>query len=149
MLGTSTVLLHELKNSGKQSIIYKQDGLHELLQNRSLRIVFNNQSKLTIDIKGRMRLKLSSPNPDGRTAGFITLSTWGFDITNIPGSSESTPFHTASFKMLQNQKVIKRNYHIMISHSDLHLGQQHVIITQLSIFTDNEYHQSINCSLYR
>ena len=104
MLGTSSVLLHELKNSGKQSIIYKQDSLHEI-KNRSLRIVFNNQSKLTIDIKGRMRLKLSSPNPDGRTAGFITLSTWGFDITNIPGSSESTPFHTASFKKLQNQKV--------------------------------------------
>ena len=53
-----------------------------------------------------MRLKLSSPNPDGRTAGFVTLSTWGFDITNIPGSSESTPFHTASFKKFQNEKVL-------------------------------------------
>ena len=58
-----------------------------------------------INYVGRTRLKLSSPNPDGRTAGFVTLNTWGFDDSNFSGSTDSTPLHTASFKKLQNQKV--------------------------------------------
>jgi hypothetical protein len=53
----------------------------------------------------RTRLKLSSPNPDGRTAGFVTLNTWVFDNIKIPGSTDSTPLHTASFNQFQKQKV--------------------------------------------
>ena len=40
----------------------------------------------------RMRLKLDSPNPDGRTAGFVTLISWMFD-SKIPASTDSTPVH--------------------------------------------------------
>ena len=40
----------------------------------------------------RIRLKLESPNPDGRTAGFITINTWMFDL-KIPASTDSTPVH--------------------------------------------------------
>ena len=35
---------------------------------------------------GRIRLKLESPNPDGRTAGFVTLNAWSFD-SKIPAST--------------------------------------------------------------
>ena len=28
----------------------------------------------------RIRLKLESPNPDGRTAGFVTITSWMFDL---------------------------------------------------------------------
>jgi hypothetical protein len=42
---------------------------------------------------GRSRLKLESPNPDGRTAGFVTLNCWNFDDSRIPGSTDSTPVH--------------------------------------------------------
>ena len=41
---------------------------------------------------GRIRLKLESPNPDGRTAGFVTLNAWSFD-SKIPASTDSTPVH--------------------------------------------------------
>ena len=40
----------------------------------------------------RIRLKLESPNPDGRTAGFITINSWMFDL-KIPASTDSTPVH--------------------------------------------------------
>ena len=46
------------------------------------------------ELKGqqRLRMKLESPNPSGRTAGFITLTTWFFD-SKIPASTDSTPVH--------------------------------------------------------
>ena len=40
----------------------------------------------------RIRLKLESPNPDGRTAGFVTITSWIFDL-KIPASTDSTPVH--------------------------------------------------------
>ena len=43
----------------------------------------------------KMRLKLESPNPDGRTAGFVTLNATFFD-TKIPASTDSTPVHRPS-----------------------------------------------------
>ena len=46
----------------------------------------------------RIRLKLDSPNPDGRTAGFVTLTTWMFEA-KIPASTDSTPVHRPSPKL--------------------------------------------------
>ena len=54
---------------------------------------------LTVDhgsfFLGRIRLKLESPNPDGRTAGFVTLTSRTFD-PKLPGSTDSTPVHKPS-----------------------------------------------------
>ena len=50
----------------------------------------------------RIRLKLDSPNPDGRTAGFVTIATWMFE-TKIPASTDSTPVHRPSPIMMQNE----------------------------------------------
>ena len=58
---------------------------------------------------GRTRLKLSSPNPDGRTAGFVSLTTWGFDIMKIPASTDSTPLHSVSTKLYSVQNVPNAN----------------------------------------
>ena len=60
---------------------------------------------INFTLTGRTRLKLSSPNPDGRTAGFVTLNCWTFDITKIAGSTDSTPLHSASYQEAQVQKV--------------------------------------------
>ena len=43
----------------------------------------------------KMRLKLDSPNPDGRTAGFVTLNACFYD-NRIPASTDSTPVHRPS-----------------------------------------------------
>ncbi len=40
-------------------------------------------------------MKLNSPNPDGRTAGFVTLATKSFE-SKIPGSTDSTPVHCSN-----------------------------------------------------
>ena len=61
---------------------------------------------------GRSRLKLESPNPDGRTAGFVTLNCWTFDNTKFAGSTDSTPLHSASHKV----KYRKTNY--VLSNTD-------------------------------
>ena len=47
--------------------------------------------------EAKMRLKLESPNPDGRTAGFVTLNA-GFYDSKIPASTDSTPVHRPSPK---------------------------------------------------
>ena len=47
--------------------------------------------------EGRTRLKLNSPNPDGRTAGFVTLATKSFE-SKVPGSTDSTPVHKSNVK---------------------------------------------------
>ncbi|XP_023330385.1 type II inositol 3,4-bisphosphate 4-phosphatase [Eurytemora carolleeae] len=41
----------------------------------------------------RLRLRLDSPNPDGRGAGFVTLHSWVGEAEG-GGSTESTPSHT-------------------------------------------------------
>ena len=41
----------------------------------------------------RVRLKLESPNPDGRGAGFITVTSWSVEREN-GCSTNSTPSHT-------------------------------------------------------
>ena len=43
----------------------------------------------------KMRLKLESPNPDGRTAGFVTINATFYD-SRIPASTDSTPVHRPS-----------------------------------------------------
>eukprot|EP00095_Tigriopus_kingsejongensis_P011180 maker-scaffold456_size166325-snap-gene-0.28 protein:Tk11180 transcript:maker-scaffold456_size166325-snap-gene-0.28-mRNA-1 annotation:"type i inositol- -bisphosphate 4-phosphatase-like" len=43
---------------------------------------------------GRSRLKLESPNPEGRNAGFVTINAWTFEV-KVPGSTDSTPYHTS------------------------------------------------------
>lgn len=48
-----------------------------------------------LNVIGRTRLKLNSPNPDGRTAGFVTLTTKSFE-SKIPGSTDSTPVHKSN-----------------------------------------------------
>ena len=45
-----------------------------------------------IFFSGRIRLKLESPNPDGRTAGFVSLVSRSFE-PKLPGSTDSTPVH--------------------------------------------------------
>ncbi|CAB4066700.1 unnamed protein product [Lepeophtheirus salmonis] len=42
---------------------------------------------------GRVRLKLESPNPEGRTAGFITLNAWSLITESHSASTDSTPSH--------------------------------------------------------
>ncbi|XP_059080345.1 inositol polyphosphate-4-phosphatase type I A-like isoform X1 [Tigriopus californicus] len=54
------------------------------------------KAHITIDqlkTGGRSRLKLESPNPEGRNAGFVTLNAWTFEV-KVPGSTDSTPYHT-------------------------------------------------------
>ena len=60
----------------------------------STRTLLGTACTTIADVKqsSRMRLKLDSPNPDGRTAGFITLISWMFD-SKIPASTDSTPVH--------------------------------------------------------
>jgi len=41
----------------------------------------------------RVRLKLESPNPDGRSAGFVTITSWSVEREN-GCSTNSTPSHT-------------------------------------------------------
>ena len=88
--------------------------------------------QISINYVGRTRLKLSSPNPDGRTAGFVTLNTWGFDNTNFPGSTDSTPLHSASFKKLQNQKVsYNHNQCLYVLHSFTHSDTFYSIVIEV------------------
>ena len=65
----------------------------------------SNVSMADLKKTGRIRLKLSSPNPDGRTAGFVSLNSWGFDVMKIPASTDSTPLHLASTKPCSVQNV--------------------------------------------
>ncbi len=41
---------------------------------------------------------MESPNPDGRSAGFVTLNCWGFDSA-VAASTDSTPIHRCNNNM--------------------------------------------------
>ena len=74
-------------------------------------LLYLGTAKSTIqEIKqaGRIRLKLESPNPDGRTAGFVTLNAWSFD-SKIPASTDSTPVHQVAHHIEALKKQHKRS----------------------------------------
>ena len=54
---------------------------------------------------GRTRLKLSSPNPEGRNVGFVTINCWSFDNIRIPGSADSTPLHSTLYKVSESVEI--------------------------------------------
>ena len=60
---------------------------------------------------GRLRLKLDSPNPEGRSAGFVSMTGWGFD-PRVPSSTDSTPVHKPNshnnMKSSESNQEIKR-----------------------------------------
>lgn len=73
----------------------------------------------------RIRLKLDSPNPDGRTAGFVTIATWMFD-SKIPASTDSTPIHRPSPKVMasssenDDKKTLVQRSSVVVRHKRSH-----------------------------
>lgn len=59
---------------------------------------------------GRSRLKLESPNPEGRNAGFVTLNAWTFEV-KVPGSTDSTPYHTNKHGLESAKDLKAEVYH--------------------------------------
>ena len=83
-LGKAQITVEELKSSGKKYTLFLRRIIFKLF-------IISLQFISPV----RTRLKLESPNPEGRTAGFVTMTTWAFE-QKLPGSTDSTPYHTSS-----------------------------------------------------
>ena len=97
LLGTATTSFQELKTKGPFSSIVSA--------------AVARFHKRFGCFSGRLRLKLDSPNPEGRSAGFVSMTGWGFD-PRVPSSTDSTPVHKPNshnnMKSSESNQEIKR-----------------------------------------